>query len=128
MPIQELLSLIHYIPCDKFAAKAKKYFLTSIENGLLGTIPKSPFSIDFMRQNRLISFLSHELGPSIFIWTIKIHRHSRWYFRCALKALLQAAPQGAFDGLPLAWGMLLATRKRVYIFFERHLIRNLILF
>lgn len=59
---------------------------------------------------------------------IKIHRHSRWYFRCALKALLQAAPQGAFDGLPLAWRMLLATRKRVYIFFERHLIRNLILF
>ena len=31
------------------------------ENGLLGIIPKSPFSFDFMRQNRLISFLSHEL-------------------------------------------------------------------
>ena len=31
------------------------------ENGLLGIIPKSPFSFDFMRQNRLISFLSHKL-------------------------------------------------------------------
>ena len=32
-----------------------------MENRLLRIIPKSPFSFDFMRQNRLISFLSHEL-------------------------------------------------------------------
>ena len=53
----------------RICVENQKCFLTSMENGLLGIIPKSPFSFDFMRQNRLISFLSHELGADEGTWT-----------------------------------------------------------
>ena len=42
--------------------------------------------------------------------------------------MVPAAPKGAFSDPPLARGLLLATHKRVIVFFERHLVANLVFF
>ena len=70
----------------------------------LGTFSKPPFDVFMVGRPYLLYqmevffaslklFLYH--WHSQWIYTIKIHRLSRWYFLCALKALLLAASQNA---------------------------------
>ena len=59
---------------------------------------------------------------------INIHRLSRWFFICGQSPTILATRKRVFYGLTLASGLLLATRKRVVVFFHCHLVVDLILF
>ena len=81
-----------------------------MENGLLGIIPKSPFSFDFMRQNRLISFLSHELDVKkhfgfrrkfVTLCVINSQKQMRFLHSCNTQASIEAKKESMRPSIDL---------------------------
>ena len=99
-----------------------------------GILPKSQKSSSFSTKVYIIRFFSclaggkyqktaiSDIKGNFLSNRINISRHSRRFFICGQSPMSLAAPVGAFYGLPAAWGLLLATLKRVYKLFHRNLI------